>query len=108
MFAYMKTILYLCIHKQQTLTTNIKTMAKVIFSVGVAHPLYNKVVEATITHTNCGYNGKQCYAVTNDEVYHAANPRGILIYNRGRLVGFEKREAFSEKWEGYVERIIEV
>ena len=83
-------------------------MAKVIFFVGPAHPLYNKVVEARIIRTNCGYNGRQCYAITKDEVYHPADPRGILVYNRGTLVGFERREAYSEKWEGYVEKVIEV
>jgi hypothetical protein len=83
-------------------------MARVIFSVGIAHPLYNKVVEATITYKNCGYDGRQCYAITNDEVYHPADPQGILVYNRGKFVGYKMREAFSEKWEGYVEKVIEV
>lgn len=83
-------------------------MARVIFSVGVAHPLYNKVVEATITHKNCGYNGKCVHAITNDEVYHPADPQGILVYDkRGKFVGYELREAFSQKWEGYVEKVIE-
>lgn len=83
-------------------------MAKVIFSVGVKHPLYNKVVEATILRRNCGYNGKCIEAITNEEVYHPSDSQGIFVMNKnGDIVGYKEREAYSEKWQGWVQEIVE-
>ena len=83
-------------------------MAKVIFSVGVKHPLYNKVVEATIIRRNCGYNGKCIEAITNEEVYHPSDPQGIFVMNKnGDIVAYKEREAYSEKWQGWVQEIVE-
>lgn len=83
-------------------------MAKVIFSVGVKHPLYNKVVDATIITRSGGYNGKCIEAVTNEKVYHPKDEKGIFVFdNYGNITGYKEREAFSEKWEGFVERIVE-
>ena len=82
-------------------------MAKVIFSVGVAHPLFNKVVEATIIKTNCGYSGKGILAITNEEVYYPSDPKGIFRYDEeGNFLGFLERKAYSEKWEGWVDKVI--
>ena len=83
-------------------------MAKVIFSVGVKHPLYNKVVDATIITRNGGYNGKCIEAITKDEVYHPSDPQGIFVMNKcGDIVGYKERAAYSEKWQGWVEEIVE-
>ena len=83
-------------------------MAKVIFSVGVKHPLYNKVVEATIITRSGGYNGKCIEAITNEEVYHPSDPQGIFVMNKcGDIVGYKERAAYSEKWQGWVEKIVE-
>jgi hypothetical protein len=83
-------------------------MAKVIFSVGVKHPLYNKVVDATIITRNGGYNGKCIEAITNEEVYHPKDEKGIFVMNKcGDIVGYKERAAFSEKWQGWVEEIVE-
>ena len=83
-------------------------MAKVIFSVGVKHPLYNKVVDATIITWNGGYNGKCIEAITKEEVYHPSDPQGIFVMNKcGDIVGYKERAAYSEKWQGWVEEIVE-
>jgi hypothetical protein len=83
-------------------------MAKVIFSVGVEHPLYNVVVNANIITTNCGYNHNCVIAETIEGVYYPSNPKGLLVFNsNGELVGYRERKPFSEKWRGYVEKIIE-
>ena len=83
-------------------------MAKVIFSVGVKHPLYNKVVEATIITRSGGYNGKCIEAITNEEVYHPSDSQGIFVMNKyGDIVGYKEREAYSEKWQGWVQEIVE-
>lgn len=83
-------------------------MAKVIFSVGVKHPLYDKVVDATIITRSGGYNGKCIEAITNEEVYHPKDEKGIFVFdNYGNITGYKEREAFSEKWQGLVLRIVE-
>ena len=83
-------------------------MAKVIFSVGIKHPLYNKVVEATIITRSGGYNGKCIEAITNEEVYHPKDEKGIFVMNKcGDIVGYKARAAYSEKWQGWVEEIVE-
>ena len=83
-------------------------MAKVIFSVGEYHPLYNKVVEAEIITRNGGYNKRTIEAITKEEVYHPSDPQGIFIMNQyGDIVGYKERAAFSEKWQGWVKEIVE-
>ena len=80
--------------------------AMVIFNVGVAHPLYNKSVKAEIITKNGGYNGKQIYAKTIEEVYYPEDKCGLLVYKNGKFVGYETRPAYSEIWEGWVEQIV--
>lgn len=86
-----------------------KTMVikKVIFSVGVAHPLYNKVVDAYI-HTECGgYNGRCVYAETVEEVYYPEDPKGIRVYDENnRFLRYKTRPAKSEIWKGYCDCIV--
>lgn len=83
-------------------------MAKVIFSVGVKHPLYNKVVEAEIITRNGGFNKRTIEAITKEEVYFPSDPKGIFIMNKfGDIVGYKERAAFSEKWQGWVNEIVE-
>ena len=83
-------------------------MAKVIFNVGVNHPLYNKVVEAEIITRNGGYNKRTIEAITKEEVYHPSDPKGIFVMNNyGDIVGYKERPAFSEKWKGWVKEIVE-
>ena len=78
----------------------------VVFSVGPAHPIYNKEVEAIIDCIG-GYDGRRVFAHTVEEVHHPADPEGILVYGKdGKFLGYEEREAYDEIWEGYVERII--
>lgn len=79
---------------------------KVIFSVGVAHPLYNKEVEAEIISENMGYNGKCVYARTIKPVYYPRNEKGILVYNKhGKLIGYKPTEAYEEIWKGYCDLV---
>ena len=83
-------------------------MAKVIFSVGENHPLYNKVVEAEIITRNGGYNKRTIEAITKEEVYHPSDPQGIFVMNQyGNIVGYKERAAYSEKWQGWVKEIVE-
>lgn len=78
----------------------------VVFSVGPAHPIYNKEVEAIIDFVG-GYDGRQIHAHTVEEVHHPADPEGILVYGKnGKFLGYKEREAYDEIWEGYVEKII--
>jgi hypothetical protein len=70
--------------------------------------LYDKVVKATIIRRNCGYNGKCIEAITNEEEYHPKDEKGIFVMNKcGDIVGYKERAAFSEKWQGWVEEIVE-
>ena len=83
-------------------------MAKVIFEVGVSHPLYNKVVEAKIITRSGGYNGKCIEAETLEEVYHPSDPKGIICFdNFCNIIGYKERKAFSEIWKGWVKEIVE-
>ena len=78
----------------------------VVFNVGVAHPIYNKEVEAIVDFVG-GYDGRQIHAHTVEKVHHPENPEGILRYGKnGRFLGYEKTAAYDEIWEGYVERVI--
>lgn len=78
----------------------------VVFSVGPAHPIYNKEVEAIIDFVG-GYDGRQIHAHTVEEVHHPADPEGIYCYNKqGKFIGYKERPAYDEIWEGYVEKII--
>ena len=78
----------------------------VVFNVGVAHPIYNKEVEAVIDFVG-GYDGRQIHAHTIEKVHHPADPEGILVYGKdGKFLGYQEREAYDEIWEGYVERVI--
>lgn len=83
-------------------------MAKVIFNVGVKHPLYDKVVEATIITRSGGYNGKCIQAITTEEVFYPSDPKGIFVMNKyGDIIGYKTRAAYSEKWQGWVQKIVE-
>ena len=79
---------------------------KVIFHVGVAHPLYNKIVDAYI-HTECGgYDGRRVHAETIEEVYYPEDPNGIYVYDEnGKFLRYKTRPAKSEIWEGYCELV---
>lgn len=73
----------------------------VIFSVGVAHPLYNKPVTAIIDKRNCGYDGRQVEATTLEKVHYPADPHGYLIYSKNKFIGYETKPAYDERWTGY-------
>ena len=81
-------------------------LVNVIFSVGVAHPLYNKVVKARVTMIG-GYNGKCIEAETIEPVHHDENPHGILCYDKYyRFIGYETTPAYDEVWNGWIEKIV--
>lgn len=89
-------------------STNVKVgdLVNVIFSVGVAHPLYNKPVKAKITGIG-GYNGKCILCETIEPVHHDENPHGILRYDKyDRFIGYETTPAYDEIWEGWIEKIV--
>lgn len=76
--------------------------AKVIFSVGVSHTLYEKEVCAVILNENCGFDGRQVYARTVEPVHFDEDPEGIIIFNKwGSIIGFEKKPAYDKIYEGY-------
>lgn len=77
---------------------------RVIFSVGIAHPLYNKVVDAEITMIG-GYNGKCIEAKTIEPVHHPEDPEGIFVYKNNKLVGCKARSAFDAIHTGWVEEV---
>jgi hypothetical protein len=78
----------------------------VIFSVGVAHPLYNKVVKARVTMIG-GYNGKCIEASTIELVHHNEDPKGIHIYDKNwNFVGYETKPAYDEIWIGWIDKVI--
>ena len=79
-------------------------MAKIInatFSVGKAHPLYGKTVKAEVISENCGYDGKQVYARTVEDVLFTN--RHANVYKDGKFVKEEKLSDIRKKWEGYIE-----
>lgn len=79
--------------------------AFVKFSVGVAHPLFDKFVEAEIISENAGYNRSCVYARTIKPVLWEEDKSGIMVFKNGNFVGYETRAAYSEIWEGYVDEI---
>ena len=82
-------------------------MAKVIFNVGVGHPLYNKVVDAEIITRSGGYNGQMIEAITIEEVDFPSDPQGIMHFDANyNIIGYSEREAYSEKWRGWVSKIV--
>lgn len=82
-------------------------VSKVIFIVGVNHPLFNKPVRAEIIPEKCGFNGKRIYARTIKPVHYRKNPKGILCYDKDhRFIGYKSTPAYDEIWEGYVESIV--
>ena len=88
--------------------TNVKIgdVVNVIFSVGVAHPLYKKVVKAKITRIG-GYNGKCIEAETLETVHHPENPVGIFVYDKNwNFIGYKTAPAYDEIWNGWVDEII--
>ena len=69
----------------------------VVFSVGVAHPIYNKEVEAVIDFVG-GYDGRQIHAHTVEAVHHPENPEGILVYGKnGKFLVLIERGSLSLK-----------
>ena len=76
---------------------------KVIFSVGVKHPLYNREVKAEIISENAGYNGKCIYARTIEPVYYPKDDEGLLVFKNGKFIGYKPKEAHTEIWQGYCE-----
>lgn len=83
-------------------------IVNVLFSVGYAHPLTNKVVKAEIIHIG-GYNGKCIEAKTLELVHHPENPQGILCYDKyGKFLGFKTAPAYDEFWTGWVKEVIEI
>lgn len=82
------------------------TIKLVIFSVGVKHPLYNTPVQARIINSHCGYNGRCILAETVEPVHYPEDPEGLLIFSKGKFVGYETRAAFDKIWNGYVEKVL--
>ena len=80
-------------------------MAKTIdakFSVGKAHPLYGKTVKAEVLSENCGFDGRQIYARTLDEVLFEGME--TYVYDRnGKFLRTETVPSYMKKWEGYIE-----
>lgn len=78
-------------------------MTKIIrtkVSVGVEHPLYNKEIDVEVLRENAGYDGRQTYVRTVDEVLYENVP--LLHFDKnGKFIGEEIQPPFSEKWEGY-------
>ena len=100
----MKIISYLCITK---LKKGVIDMAKVIFNVGVSHPLYNKVVEAEIITRSGGYNGQMIEAVTTEEIDFPSDPQGIIHFDANyNIIGYSERAAYSERWRGWVSKVV--
>lgn len=79
---------------------------KVIFSVGIAHPLYNKSVDAYIESENCGYDRRRIYAHTVEPVHYPEDPQGLLVYKGDKFIGYKTKPAYSEVWQGYVDKIV--
>lgn len=83
-------------------------MAKVIFNVGVKHPLYNKVIEATILTRSGGYNRKTIEAITKEDVLFPSDPKGLFVMNDfGDIIGYKERPSYTDKWHGWVKEIVE-
>lgn len=82
--------------------------ALVKFSVGVKHPLYNKVVEAEILNENAGYDGRGTYASTIEKVYYPEDKEGILVFQDGEFKRYKTRPAYYEFHEGWIERATEI
>ena len=82
-----------------------KQIKKVIFCVGVAHPLYEKPVMAEV-ETNCGYDGRQVYGWALEKVFWPENPKGLLCFKKGKFVGYKTSEARYSDHHGYC-RIVE-
>ena len=82
-------------------------IAKVVFSVGIKHPLYGKEVLAEILSTSCGYDGRRTYARTVEDVFWPEDKEGILVYRDGVFVGYKTKEAHREIWEGYCKIVVE-
>ena len=71
-------------------------------SVGVAHPLYNKIVKCEVLVENTGFDGRQTYVRTVDEVLYDNIP--LLYYDKnGRFIKEEIAPPRLEKWEGYAQ-----
>lgn len=82
--------------------------ANVIFSVGVAHPLYNKPVAAVIESEQCGYDGRRIFGRTIEPVKFEADPCGLLVYDANhKFIGYKTRPEFSQIHRGYIERVID-
>lgn len=79
----------------------------VIFSVGIAHPLYNKPVKAKILSRTSGYNGRCIVGETVEPVHYPEDPEGILIYSRGKFVGYKTKPSHDDIWNGWVEKILD-
>ena len=89
-------------------STNVKVGARVtvIFSVGVAHPLYNVPTEAEVINIG-GYNGRCILCKTLKPFHYEENPHGILRYDKyDRFIGYETTPAYDEIWEGWIEKIV--
>lgn len=87
---------------------NVKVGDKVtvIFSVGVAHPLYNIPTEAVVTRIG-GYNGKCIECKTLKPVHHDENPEGIFVFDKNwNFLRYETSKAYDEIWEGWIEKIV--
>jgi len=87
---------------------NVKVGDKVtaIFSVGVAHPLYNIPTEAVVTRIG-GYNGKCIECKTLKPVHHPENPEGIFVFDKNwNFLRYETTKAYDEIWEGWIEKIV--
>lgn len=69
-------------------------------AVGVNHPLYNKIVEVEVLRDNTGFDGRQTYVRTVNEVLYD-NIQSLVFDKNGNFIRYEPIPPFSEKWEGY-------
>lgn len=77
-----------------------KKIIRTKVAVGVDHPLYNKEVEVEVLFENTGYDRRQIYVRTIEEVIYNNIP--LLVYDsKGCFVREEKAPTIKEKWEGY-------
>lgn len=69
-------------------------------SVGVDHPLYNKVVRCEVLADNTGFDGRQTYVRTVDEVVFD-NLKALRFDKKGRFVKYELLPPRYEKVEAF-------
>lgn len=72
-------------------------------SVGVDHPLYNKVIKCEVLVDNTGFDGKQTYVRTVDEVLFD-NLKALRFDKKGKFIDYESIPPRYEKVEAWALR----